>query len=105
MSGEYGKRLVVPDTSGDMSVAAVRLETADPALRRYISIKPIGGTTVYMWPSATTATAADVVANGWPLDESQLSLQPSHQDEALDLSRYWFATASGAGAGEVVAIG
>lgn len=103
MAGEYGKRLSVPDTSANMTATAVRLETSESAIRRYVSFKPIGNTTVYMWPSATTATAADVVANGWPLDESQLSLQPSHQDEALDLSRYWFATASGAG--EVVAIG
>jgi len=101
----FSAQKTVPDTSLDMSVAAVQLTTVSGNIGGYLSFIVLSGPTVFcLWRlgDASAPTAAEVVAGGFPVHPN--TGQPiSVQDPAdpADPSRLYLACETGGGGSDL----
>lgn len=89
----------VPDTSGDMTVAAAQLSAEPSDIHGYMSMQVITGSDVYMmWRlgAAAVPTAADVVAAGFVVGSTGSPISVQDPANPADPSRLYLATVTGA---------
>jgi len=90
--------VIVPNTIGDTSVAAIQLDSKSIGVYEYLTLTAIGSITVWVLFSDKSITVLDVLNNGFPVGGDLYSMPLILKSSiVIDPATIWLATSDGEG--------